>query len=71
MSLESSSSNMTFWFGHYPTSLIITEDGSDIRQLMRYYFSHLITVACPDFFNIFLHAKFRFLQWTSIDLGGT
>lgn len=45
MSLESSSSNMTFWFGHYPTSLIITEDGSDIRQLMRnasaYFCGHL------------------------------
>lgn len=36
MSLESSSSNMTFWFGHYPTSLIITEDGSNIRQLMSF-----------------------------------
>lgn len=45
MSLESSSSNMTFWFGHYPTSLIITEDGSNIRQLMRnasaYFCGHL------------------------------
>lgn len=53
MSLESSSSNMTFWFGHYPTSLIITEDGSNIRHLMRYYVSHLITVACPDFFKVY------------------
>ncbi|XP_022333141.2 transmembrane protein 62-like [Crassostrea virginica] len=44
-STESRSSNMTFWFGHYPTSLVVTEDRSDVRELMRgasaYFCGHL------------------------------
>ncbi|XP_048734623.1 transmembrane protein 62-like isoform X2 [Ostrea edulis] len=48
-SRDSRNSNMTFWFGHYPTSLIATEDNSDVRQLMRnasaYFCGHLHTLA--------------------------
>ncbi|XP_069117424.1 transmembrane protein 62-like isoform X1 [Argopecten irradians] len=42
-------SNMTVWFGHYPTSLVILEDGTRIRSLMRnataYLCGHLHTLA--------------------------
>ncbi|XP_060073255.1 transmembrane protein 62-like [Ylistrum balloti] len=46
---ETNGSNMTVWFGHYPTSLIILENGTRIRSLMRnataYLCGHLHTMA--------------------------
>lgn len=42
-------SNLTIWFGHYPTSLIVTENGNRIRSIMRnataYMCGHLHTMA--------------------------
>ncbi|KAL3874475.1 hypothetical protein ACJMK2_037484 [Sinanodonta woodiana] len=32
---ESIDSNVTIWFGHYPTSLIATESGQNLHQIMR------------------------------------
>ncbi|XP_061162419.1 transmembrane protein 62-like [Saccostrea echinata] len=57
LSKDSKNSNMTFWFGHYPTSFIVTADNSDVRQLMRnasvYFCGHLHTWAglIPDMYT--------------------
>ncbi|KAK3092914.1 hypothetical protein FSP39_008820 [Pinctada imbricata] len=46
---ETYESNKVVWFGHYTTSLIVTEDGQDVRALMRdgsaYLCGHLHTLA--------------------------
>ncbi|OWF41194.1 Transmembrane protein 62 [Mizuhopecten yessoensis] len=46
---QTNGSNMTVWFGHYPTSLIIMENGTRIRSLMRnaaaFLCGHLHTLA--------------------------
>ncbi|XP_033734375.1 transmembrane protein 62-like [Pecten maximus] len=46
---QTNGSNMTVWFGHYPTSLTILENGTRIRSLMRnataFLCGHLHTLA--------------------------
>lgn len=53
MFLESSLSNMIFWFGYYLIFFIIIEDGFNIRYLMRYYVFYLIILVCFDFFKVY------------------
>jgi hypothetical protein len=35
LSEQTKSSNLSIWFGHYTTSLIVDDNGNDIRHLMK------------------------------------